>query len=115
MMDGFGLDDSDGIWDGVSADGSDCVVDYLVAVFRLAVGEQNGVVALVLLYEAVYIDGVVMPQGGLHCIVAHCLQRSHSLRRTRAQKRQSNSHNSHKSRQRAERRTNRVNIHFWFY
>ena len=113
MRDGFGLDDSDGIWDGVSADGSDCVVDYLVAVFRLAVSEQNGVVAVVLHHEAVYIDGVVMPDGGLHCIMAHCLQRSHSLSRTRAQKRQSNSHKSHKSRQRASRVADRVMvIHF---
>lgn len=111
MRDGLGLDDSDWIWDGVSADGSDCVVDYLVAVFRLAVSEQNGVVALVLLYEAVDIDAIVMPDGSLDGVVADDFQRCHFRRTARSESKQSNCHNSQNNRHKQRRESRITFIH----
>ena len=108
-MDGFGLDDPDGIRYGVSADGSDSVVDYLVAVFRLAVSEQNGVVSEVLLYEAVDIDAIVMPDGSLDGIVADDFQRCHFRRTARSQSKQSNCHNSQDNRHK-QRRESRISF-----
>ena len=76
-MDGVGLDDSDGIGHGVRTSGMDSVSDYLVSVFCLVVCEQYGVVSEVLLYEAVDIDAIVMPEGSLDGVVVNFLQRRH--------------------------------------
>ena len=76
-MDGVGLDDSDGIGDGVRASGMKSVTDYLISVFCLVVCEQYGVVSEVLLYEAVDIDAIVMPEGSLDGVVENFLQRRH--------------------------------------
>ena len=76
-MQGACFDDSDGIWDGVCADCVESVSDYLVSVFCLVVGEQDGVVSEVLLHEAVDIDAIVMPDGSLDGVVGNFLQRRH--------------------------------------
>ena len=76
-MQGACFDDSDGIWDGVCANCVESVVDYLVSVFCLVVGEQDGVVSEVLLHEAVDIDAIVMPDGSLDGVVGNILQRRH--------------------------------------
>ena len=76
-MQGACFDDSDGIWDGVCANCVESVADYLVSVFCLVVGEQDGVVSEVLLHEAVDIDAIVMPDGSLDGVVENFLQRRH--------------------------------------
>ena len=76
-MQGVGLDDSDGIGDGVCANCVKSVSDYLVSVFCLVVCEQNGVVSEVLLYEAVDIDAIVMPEGSLDGVVENFLHCRH--------------------------------------
>ena len=72
-MQGMCFDDSDGIWDGVCANCVKGVADYLVSVFCLVVGEQDGVVSEVLLHEAVDIDAIVMPDGSLDGVVENFL------------------------------------------
>ena len=76
-MQGVCFDDSDGIRDGVRANCVKSVADYLVSVFCLVVGEQDGVVSEVLLYEAVDIDAIVMPDGCLYGVVPDDFQRRH--------------------------------------
>ena len=76
-MQGACFDDSDGIWDGVCADCVKGVSDYLVSVFCLVVGEQDGVVSEVLLHEAVDIDAIVMPDGSLDGVVENFLNCRH--------------------------------------
>lgn len=76
-MQGACFDDSDGIWDGVRANFVESVSDYLVSVFCLVVGEQDGVVSEVLLHEAVDIDAIVMPDGSLDGVVPDDFQRRH--------------------------------------
>ena len=76
-MQGVCLDDSDGIWDGVCANCVKSVADYLVSVFCLVVCEQYGVVSEVLLYEAVDIDAIVMPEGSLDGVVGNFLHCRH--------------------------------------
>ena len=76
-MQGVCFDDSDGIWDGVCANCVKGVSDYLVSVFCLVVGEQDGVVSEVLLYEAVDIDAIVMPEGSLDGVVENFLHCRH--------------------------------------
>ena len=76
-MQGVCFDDSDWIWDGVCANCVKSVSDYLISVFCLVVGEQYGVVSEVLLYEAVYIDTVVMPDGSLDGVVENFLHCRH--------------------------------------
>ena len=76
-MQGVCFDDSDGIWDGVCADCVESVSDYLVSVFCLVVSEQDGVVSEVLLYEAVDIDAIVMPDGSLYGVMPDGFQRRH--------------------------------------
>ena len=76
-MQGACFDDSDGIWDGVCADCVKGVSDYLVSVFCLVVGEQDGVVSEVLLHEAVDIDAIVMPDSCLDGVMPDDFQRRH--------------------------------------
>ena len=76
-MQGVGLDDSDGIGHGVRTSGMDSVSDYLVSVFCRVVCEQYGVVSEVLLYEAVDIDAIVMPEGSLDGVVENFLHCRH--------------------------------------
>lgn len=76
-MQGACFDDSDGIGDGVCANRVKGVADYLVSVFCLVVGEQDGVVSEVLLYEAVDKDAIVMPDGSLYGVVPDFLHRRH--------------------------------------
>ena len=76
-MQGACFDDSDGIWDGVRANCVKGVSDYLVSVFCLVVGEQDGVVSEVLLHEAVDIDAIVMPDGSLDGVMPDDFQRRH--------------------------------------
>ena len=76
-MQGVCFDDSDGIGYGVCANCVKGVADYLVSVFCLVVGEQDGVVSEVLLHEAVDIDAIVMPDGSLYGVVGNFLQRRH--------------------------------------
>ena len=76
-MQGVCFDDSDWIWDGVCANRVKSVVDYLVSVFCLVVGEQDGVVSEVLLHEAVDIDAIVMPDGSLDGVVENFLHCRH--------------------------------------
>ena len=76
-MQGMCFDDSDGIRYGVCANCVESVSDYLVSVFCLVVGEQDGVVSEVLLYEAVDIDAIVMPDGRLDGVMENFLQRRH--------------------------------------
>ena len=76
-MQGVCFDDSDGIWDGVCANCVKGVADYLVSVFCLVVGEQDGVVSEVLLHEAVDIDAIVMPDGSLDGVVGNFLHCRH--------------------------------------
>ena len=71
------FDDSDGIRYGVYANRVKGVSDYLVSVFRLVVGEQDGVVSEVLLHEAVDIDAIVMPDGSLDGVVENFLHCRH--------------------------------------
>lgn len=77
FVQGACFDDSDGIWDGVCANCVKSVADYLVSVFCLVVGEQYGVVSEVLLYEAVDIDAIVMPDGSLDGVVENFLHCRH--------------------------------------
>ena len=76
-MQGVCFDDSDGIGHGVRANCVKSVSDYLVSVFCLVVCEQDGVVSEVLLYEAVDIDAIVMPDGSLYGVVPDDFQRRH--------------------------------------
>ena len=76
-MQGVGLDDSDGIGDGVCANCVKSVADYLVSVFCLVVCEQYGVVSEVLLYAAVDIDAIVMPEGSLDGVAENFLHCRH--------------------------------------
>ena len=76
-MQGVGLDDSDGIGHGVRTSGMDSVSDYLVSVFCLVVSEQYGVVSEVLLYEAVDIDAIIMPEGSLDGVAENFLHCRH--------------------------------------
>ena len=76
-MQGACFDDSDGIWDGVCANCVKSVADYLVSVFCLVVCEQDGVMSEVLLYEAVDIDAIVMPEGSLDGVVENFLHCRH--------------------------------------
>ena len=76
-MQGACFDDSDGIGYGVRANCVESVSDYLVSVFCLVVGEQDGVVSEVLLYEAVDIDAIVMPDGSLDGVMPDDFQRRH--------------------------------------
>ena len=77
FVQGACFDDSDGIWDGVCANCVKGVADYLVSVFCLVVGEQDGVVSEVLLHEAVDIDAIVMPDGSLDGVMPDDFQRRH--------------------------------------
>ena len=76
-MQGTCFDDSDGIRDGVCTNCVKGVADYLVSVFCLVVCEQYGVVSEVLLYEAVDIDAIVMPDGSLDGVVPDDFLRRH--------------------------------------
>ena len=76
-MQGACFDDSDGIWDGVCANCVKSVSDYLVSVFCRVVCEQDGVMSEVLLYEAVDIDAIVMPDGSLYGVVENFLHCRH--------------------------------------
>ena len=77
FVQGVCFDDSDGIGYGVCANCVESVSDYLVSVFCLVVGEQDGVVSEVLLYEAVDIDAIVMPDGSLDGVMLDDFQRRH--------------------------------------
>ena len=76
-MQGVCFDDSDGIGDGVCANCVKSVADYLVSVFCLVVSEQYGIVSEVLLYEAVDIDAIVMPDGSLDGVAENLLHCRH--------------------------------------
>ena len=76
-MQGACFDDSDGIGYGVCANCVKSVADYLVSVFCLVVCEQDGVMSEVLLYEAVDIDAIVMPEGSLDGVVENFLHCRH--------------------------------------
>ena len=77
FVQGVCFEDSDGIRYGVCENCVKGVADYLVSVFRLVVCEQAGVVSEVLLYEAVDIDAIVMPDGSLYGVMGNFLQRRH--------------------------------------
>ena len=97
-MQGVCFDDSDGKGDGVCANRVKSVTDYLISVFCLVVGEQYGVVSEVLLYEAVDIDTVVMPDGSLDGVVPDAPHCSHLRRTARSQSKQSSCQNSQTNR-----------------
>ena len=76
-MQGACFDDSDEIWYGVCANCVESVADYLVSVFCLVVSVRDGVVSEVLLYEAVDIDAILMPDGSLDGVMPDDFQRRH--------------------------------------
>ena len=97
-MQGACFDDSDGIWYGVCANCVKGVADYLVSVFCLVVCEQDGVVSEVLLYEAVDIDAIVMPDGSLYGVMLDDFQRRHFRRMASSESKQSSCQNSQHNR-----------------